>query len=60
MLKFKSKVVRVQEMGGKFVVECKEKVFESGVEEPVVDTSDAAMYDTEDKAMKAVDSFFSG
>lgn len=59
MIKFKSKVVRVNEMGNKWVVEFKEKVFESGVEHPVVDDSRVVIYDTAELAMDAIDNFVS-
>ena len=59
MLKFKSKVVRVNEMGGKWVVEYKEKVFESGTEGPIVDDSEVFIYDTEEQANDAITAFFS-
>ena len=59
MVKFKSKVVRVNEMGGKFVVEFKQKMFESGVDHPIVDDSDVEMYDTEKKANDAIEAYFS-
>ena len=59
MIRFKSKVVRMNEMGGKFVVEFKEKAFETGVDEPVVDSNVVEMYATQAEADKAVNIFFS-
>ena len=59
MVKFKSKVVRVNEMGGKFVVEFKEKVFEKDVEDAIVDDSDVQMYDTAAAANDAITAYFS-
>ena len=58
MIRFKSKVIRVNEMGGKFVVEFKEKAFETGVDEPVVDSNVVEMYATQAEANKAVEVFF--
>ena len=58
MVRFKSKVIRVNEMGGKFVVEFKEKAFETGVDEPVVDSNVVEMYATQAEANKAVEVFF--
>ena len=60
MIKFHSKVVSVNEMGGKVVVEFKEKIFESGVESPVVDDNTVTIYDTVEKATDAMEAFFSG
>ena len=48
----------MNEMGGKFVVEFKEKAFETGVDEPVVDSNIVEMYATQAEADKAVDTFF--
>ena len=58
MIRFKSKVVRMNEMGGKFVVEFKEKAFETGVDEPVVDSNVVELYATQAEANKAVEVFF--
>ena len=59
MIKFKSKVVRVNEMGNKVVIEFKQKVFESGIDGPVIDDSEVIMYDTVEQANDAIDLFFS-
>ena len=54
MLKFHSRTLRVQEMGGKFYVEVKNKAYafsQPGVprqEEPVVDTNIVHVLDTAD------------
>lgn len=58
MIKFKSKVVRVQEMGGKVVVEFKERVFNSDSgDAPAVDTQDVQMFDTPAAAEIAIKKF---
>ena len=58
MIKFKSKVVRVNEMGGKWVVEFKEKQFlsEDG-ETPSIDTATVELYKTAEDAMEAIEGF---
>jgi hypothetical protein len=55
--KFHSKVVRVNEMGGKVVVEFKEKLVETDKPDPVVETSEVEMYDTWEPAETAISTF---
>jgi hypothetical protein len=59
MIKFKSKVVRVNEMGGKWVVEFKEKVYEAGTEGAIIDDAQVNMYDTAEACNEAVTAYFS-
>ena len=47
MIRFHSKVHRVNEMGGKFYVETKVKAFEPGNEAAVIDTCEVKIFETE-------------
>lgn len=54
MIKFLSRTVRVKTMGGKFVVELKEKSFTEDGEGPATDSSDLKVFDTAEDAETAV------
>lgn len=54
MLKFYSKVLRVNEMGGKFYVEVNVKAFNKGEEAPAVNTSEVKVFNTADEASKFI------
>lgn len=55
--KFHSKVVRVNEMGGKFVVEFKEKLVETDKTDPTIESSVVNMYDKAEAAEHAISEF---
>ena len=58
MTRFHSKVVRVKEMGGKVLVEFKEKrVDSSKPDEADIDTNEVKVYDGVEVAEAAVDAF---
>lgn len=60
MTRFHSKVVRVTEMGGKYVVNFKHKfVDNAALDKPVIDTDDVKMFDDEVSAEEAIDKFLS-
>lgn len=55
--KFRSRVVRCSEMGGKVVVEFKEKYVVTDNQEPQIDSSDVEMFDKVEEAERAIEKF---
>ena len=56
MLKFYSKVIRVNEMGNKYYVEVKCRGFVPNQEAPEIDSVDVKVFDTAEAASEFLDS----
>lgn len=56
MIKFASRVIRVNAMGRQVYVEVKNKVFEEGIETATTDDVEVKVFDTDEE----VDAFISG
>jgi hypothetical protein len=60
MIKFHSKVVRVQEMGGKTIVNFKQKIVDSETPDKADDSDEVKMYDKQEQAEDAINEFMNG
>ena len=57
MVKFHSRVVRVNQMGGKVIVNFKEKLVEEGNNDPLKEIDEVVMFGVAEEAEKAIDTF---
>ena len=57
MVKFHSRVVRVNQMGGKVIVNFKEKLVEEGNNDPLKEIDEVVMFGAAEEAEKAIDTF---